>query len=160
MQTKNNPNIFAAGDIADIENYKLVKAGVYAVRQSNTLKINLERVLKNKKLIKFIPQKSYLSIIGITNNKALGNKYFFTMKGRALWKLKKYIDKKFIKKYTDFFIYNKNIILNKKSKEPSDYMMQCGGCGSKIPQTVLEKIFEKNFQEGSFDANEITGEKS
>ena len=38
-------------------------------------------------------------------------------------------------------------------------MMQCGGCGSKIPQTVLEKIFEKNFQEGSFDANEITGEK-
>ena len=82
------------------------------------------------------------------------------MKGRALWKLKKYIDKKFIKKYTDFFIYKKNIIPNKKSKEPSDYMMQCGGCGSKIPQTVLEKIFEKNFQEGSFDANEITGEKS
>ena len=38
LQTKNNPNIFAAGDIADIENCKLVKAGVYAVRQSNTLK--------------------------------------------------------------------------------------------------------------------------
>jgi selenide,water dikinase len=159
LQTKNDPNIFAAGDIADIENYKLVKAGVYAVRQSNTLKINLERVLKNKKLIKFIPQKSYLSIIGITKNKALGNKYFFTMKGRALWKLKKNIDKRFIKKYTDFFVDKKNIILDKKSKEPSDYMMQCGGCGSKIPQTVLEKIFEKNFQEGSFDANEITGEK-
>ena len=39
-------------------------------------------------------------------------------------------------------------------------MMQCGGCGSKIPQTVLEKIFLKEFSEGSFDANEITGEKS
>ena len=70
LQAKNNPNIFAAGDIADIENYKLVKAGVYAVRQSYTLKKNLERILKHKKLIKFIPQKSYLSIIGITNSKA------------------------------------------------------------------------------------------
>ena len=82
MQTKNDPNIFAAGDIADIEDYKLAKAGVYAVRQSNTLKKNLERIYKNKKLIKFIPQKSYLSIIGITNGKALGNKYFFTIKGK------------------------------------------------------------------------------
>ena len=116
MQTKNNPNIFAAGDIADIENHKLVKAGVYAVRQSNTLKKNLERVFKHKKLIKFIPQKSYLSIIGITKNKALGNKYFITIKGRALWKLKKNIDKRFIKKYTDFFVDKKNIILDKKSR--------------------------------------------
>ena len=24
--------------------------------------------------------------------------------------------------------------------------MQCGGCGSKIPQTVLEKIFKKIFK--------------
>ena len=31
LQTKTNPNIFASGDIADIENYKLVKAGIYAV---------------------------------------------------------------------------------------------------------------------------------
>ena len=145
MQTKNYPNIFAAGDIADIENYKLVKAGVYAVRQSNTLKKS-RKSIKNKKLIKFIPQKSYLSIIGITNNKALGNKYFVTIKGRALWKLKKYIDKKFIKKYTDFSNNKKNLILDKKSKEPSDYDMQCGGCGSKIPQTVLEKYLKKIFK--------------
>ena len=67
--------------------------------------------------------------------------------------------KSLLKNIQIFLFNNKNIILNKKSKEPSDYMMQCGGCGSKIPQTVLEKIFEKNFQEGSFDANEITGEK-
>ena len=35
--------------------------------------------------------------------------------------------------------------------------MLCAGCGSKVPQTVLEKIFINNFKEGSFDANVITG---
>ncbi len=159
LQTKNHLNIFAVGDIADIDNQKLVKAGVYAVRQADTLKRNLERIYKNKKLVKFVPQEAYLSIVGITNGKALANKYFLTLKGSALWSLKKYIDKKFIKKYTDF---SNNSVLNtdNKSKEPSEYAMQCGGCGSKIPQTILEKIFIKNFREGSFDSNEIKGEKN
>ena len=50
-----------------------------------------------------------------------------------------------LRKLSSFVVDKKNIIPNKKSKEPSDYMMQCGGCGSKIPQTVLEKIFERNL---------------
>ena len=98
LQSNTYTNIFASGDIADIEDYKLAKAGVYAVRQSKILKRNLERIYKNKNLYKYKPQKSYLSIIGITNGKALANKYFFTLKGKFFWKLKRYIDKKVHKK--------------------------------------------------------------
>ena len=85
MQTKNLYKYICCGDIADIEDYKLAKAGVYAVRQSKILKRNLERIYKNKNLYKYKPQKSYLSIIGITNGKALANKYFFALKGRKLF---------------------------------------------------------------------------
>ncbi len=157
LQTKTNPNIFASGDIADIENYKLVKAGVYAVRQSKTLKKNLERLYKNKSLIKYLPQRSYLSIIGLTNGKALGSKYFLSLKSNFFWQLKRYIDKRFIKKYKNFNYNNKNLITNQNSNEPSEHNMQCAGCGSKVPQTVLDKIFINNFKEGSFDANDIKG---
>ena len=157
LQSNTSTNIFASGDIADIEDYKLAKAGVYAVRQSKILKRNLERIYKNKNLYKYKPQKSYLSIIGITNGKALANKYFFAFKGKFFWKLKRYIDKKFIEKYKDFKSNEKNFVPSIDSIEPSEYDMQCAGCGSKIPQTVLKKVFSQNLQEGSFDANDVKG---
>ena len=38
LQTSNFKNIFANGDVVDVEDLSLVKAGIYAVRQANILK--------------------------------------------------------------------------------------------------------------------------
>ena len=43
LQTINDPLIYAAGDIASMVNFKLEKAGVFAVRQGKPLTENLRR---------------------------------------------------------------------------------------------------------------------
>lgn len=164
LQTDNFKNVFACGDIVDIENYNLAKAGVFAVRQANVLKKNLENYFFKKKLISYYPQKSYLSLIGITDNKALLHKNFITLKGKVFWHLKKYIDKKFIQKYSfkanldKNFDYKHNKAIN--NLEPNEHMMQCEGCGSKVPHKVLKQVFTKNVNLGSLDANFIKGNKN
>ena len=157
LQTKSFSNIFASGDIADIENNSLKKAGVYAVKQAYTLKKNILKLYSKKSLINYHPQKTYLSLIGITNKNAIANKGIFTLKGNIIWKLKKFIDKKFINKYS--FYRNETVSTqNNLSIEPNEHIMQCEGCGSKVSHDVLKNIFTENIKLGSYDANLIKGE--
>ena len=49
LLVKGTDNIFAAGDIAEIDKYKTPKAGVYAVKQGNILYRNITKKFNNKK---------------------------------------------------------------------------------------------------------------
>ena len=160
LQTMNFNNIFASGDIADVEDLGLVKAGVFAVRQADILKKNLKNTFLQNKLIKYYPQKSYLSLIGITDSSAVLHKYFIVVKGKIFWIIKKYIDKKFIEKYSYNEATNKKYSYPITSKEPNEHNMQCEGCGSKVPYEVLKQVFSTNINLGSFDANYIKGNSS
>ncbi|MBF95707.1 MAG: Selenide, water dikinase [Alphaproteobacteria bacterium MarineAlpha9_Bin4] len=158
LQSKNFKYIFASGDIADIENLKLVKAGIYAVKQAKILKVNLRNFFLKKELKCYLPQKSYLSLIGTANGKAIANKSILTLRGTFFWKLKKFIDRRFINKYS-VIGFKENNLDQIKSTEPIDYAMQCNGCGSKVPQNVIKNIFSKNYMIGSNDADLIYGTK-
>ena len=160
LQSLNHNNIFASGDNADIENYKLVKAGIFAVKQAKVLKINLKKFFLQKPLEYYYPQKSYLSLIGITNERAIANKSIITLKGMLFWKLKKYIDKKFINKYS--YIKTEKIRSSNQTEsiEPIDHKMQCDGCGSKVPQYIIKDIFASNLKFGSYDADMISDTKN
>ena len=146
-------NIFAAGDNADILGKSLDKAGVYAVRQGRILARNIRRSILNKKLRAYVPQKSYLSLIGISKDLALGAKLGFAIKSNLIWKIKEYIDRNFIRRYS-----LNNLNLNNEfidSEDPYDHDMQCDGCGSKLPVRILNKIFKDNITKGSYDADKI-----
>ena len=74
------------------------------------------------------------------NNRALAIKSIFSIKGQLIWNIKKYIDKKFIEKYT---LYNKDNYPQDNQIEPVLNQMQCKGCGSKIPQSILKAYLKK-----------------
>ncbi len=154
LQTIKFKFIFASGDIADIKDSFVDKSGVYAVRQGNILKKSLMNFFLEKPLLNYSPQSTYLSIIGMTASRAIASKSFITVKGKLLWALKRYIDKSFIKKYkSSVSVTERNDITEKI--EPSNYEMQCEGCGSKVARVVLENVFKENMARGSLDAERI-----
>ena len=157
LLAKGTTNIFAAGDIAEVKGYITTKAGVFAVKQGKILFKNIVRKLHKKKLKKYYPQKSYLSLIGLPNKNALAVKSLFSFKSNFLWYLKKYIDNKFIKKYS---IKNQIISDITFNKDPFKFEMQCKGCGNKVPQSVLKSVFKKNILNGSLDADKIADTKN
>ncbi len=132
------------------------KAGVFAVKQGKILVKNIKKLYLQKKLSQYKPQKHFLSIIGLQNNRALAIKSIFSIKGQLIWIIKIYIDKKFIEKYT---LYNKDNHPQDNQIEPVLNQMQCKGCGSKIPQSILESAFEENTKKGSLDANKVPNTK-
>ena len=150
LQSINDENIFAAGDVASIQDYRRPKSGVMAVRQGQTLKENIFLKIQGKKLKKFLPQKNWLYIIGTYPNKALLNYLHLSFHSKWCWILKKWIDKSFIKKFT---FPNK---LDMKKKIVSENFgiqnqeMYCQGCGSKISKATL-----MDYLSGNSNNNEL-----
>ena len=147
-------DVFATGDISSIKSFNVPKAGVFAVKQGKVLARNIKLLISNKLLIKYNPQKTYLSLIGLPHKKALAIKSFFSLEGKLLWKIKKLIDKRFIQTYS----YNKSV--NSKNNnlnfvEPFLNSMQCKGCANKIPHNVLKEVFQENINNGAFDADKV-----
>ena len=60
LQSTNDKNIFACGDVASMINHPRPKAGVFAVRQGPPLALNLRHVLLGEKLEDYVPQTNFL----------------------------------------------------------------------------------------------------
>ena len=144
LQSINDENIFAAGDVASIQDYQRPKSGVMAVRQGQILKENIFLKIQGKKLKKFRPQKNWLYIIGTYPNKALLNYLHFSFHSKWCWTLKKWIDKSFIKRFSFPNKVNMKKKIFSKNLETPNQKMYCQGCGSKISKTTLTEYLSKN----------------
>jgi pyridine nucleotide-disulfide oxidoreductase family protein len=100
LQSISHPNVFAAGDIAEMVNYPRPKAGVFAVRQGKPLFENLQQFLLEKSLKPFVPQQQYLSLIGTGNKSAIASRGFLMWESVLLWYWKDWIDRQFMKKFS------------------------------------------------------------
>jgi selenide, water dikinase len=129
LQSVSHPYIFAAGDIATIQNYSRPKAGVFAVRQGKPLFKNLQRIISGKKLKSYLPQKRYLSLIGTGDKNAIASWSFLGLQSPLLWRWKDNIDRKFMRRFEDL--------------PPMQEEMRCSGCGSKIGSTILERVLQR-----------------
>ena len=101
LQSKSHSHIFAAGDIATMENYNCPKAGVFAVRQGKPLLENIQRLILDKPLKPYIPQKHYLSLIGTGDKNAIASWSVFGWRSPLLWYWKDYIDRQFMKGFSE-----------------------------------------------------------
>ena len=96
---KANDYTLAMGDSIEIKSYsRLPKAGVFAIRQAPILYQNIVDILEGKKeLKKYTPQKKYLQLINYGDKRALMNYWKISISGKIPWKIKNYIDMKYMR---------------------------------------------------------------
>jgi len=99
LQSVAYPEIFGGGDCISFEKRPLDKVGVYAVRQNPVLYTNLLAALENKALEAFQPQETYLLIFNLGNGTGIFYRAKRVYKGRLIFYLKDYIDRKFMRKF-------------------------------------------------------------
>ena len=148
LQTENDDSIFAAGDIANVVNYPREKAGVFAVRQGRPLADNLKRMALGKSPRDFHPQKHWLALISTGDKFAVASRSHVHFAGAWVWQWKNWIDRRFMKKFTDLppmedstKLPDTGAAINAEdaSQAISAVAMRCGGCGAKVGSTVLSR---------------------
>lgn len=96
LQSVSHPEVFAAGDCATLRKAPHPKSGVYAVRHGETLAANLRRLLKPEPPLPYEPQRKALLLISCGARYAIGERGGFTAEGRLAWRLKDWIDRRWI----------------------------------------------------------------
>ncbi len=99
LQSTKHPNIFGGGDCIYFEPQPLDKVGVYAVRENPILYSNLMASLEGGELQEFNPGGDYLLIYNLGDDKGVFCKRSLIFSGGLAFRIKDYIDRKFIKKF-------------------------------------------------------------
>ena len=129
FQCREADDLFAAGDCASLDAYGWVpKAGVYAVRAGPILDANLRARISGAALRSYRPQRDFLALLNLGGGRALGGKWGFSASGRAVWRLKDAIDRRFVARFHA-------LDLPAMQDEP----MQCGGCAAKLDAKALAR---------------------
>ena len=152
LQSVTDPNIFAAGDIACMVNYKLEKAGVFAVRQGPPLTENLRRAVEGATLAPYRPQPTWLALISTGDKYAVASRGWLGFAGAWVWTWKDWIDRRFMAKFQDFPAMDAHASVPARTSQNSVKLsqeeslqaisaiaMRCGGCGAKVGATVLSR---------------------
>jgi selenide, water dikinase len=167
LQSTTDSNIFAAGDIANMVNHKLEKAGVFAVRQGMPLAENLRRSVQGVALKPYRPQRRWLALISTGDKQAVASRgalWGFATKlgmgganasGALLWRWKDWVDQRFMRRFSQFPAMDETsrkphpirlaagATIKLTSEESlqaiSAIAMRCGGCGAKVGATVLSR---------------------
>ncbi len=130
--------IFAVGDTGTMRDSPTKKAGVFAVRQGPVLWRNIPRTLKKQKLETYQPQNDFLTLLNLGDNRAIAQYKGRAFRGKWCWKLKDYIDSKFMDKYQDY-----KPMEMKWEPPDEESQMRCTGCGGKVGGSVLSRVLRR-----------------
>ncbi|MCA9136621.1 MAG: FAD-dependent oxidoreductase [Planctomycetales bacterium] len=96
LQSLTDDRIFAVGDSGTVMESPSPKAGVYAVRQCPILWHNLRAFFNHSPMRSFEPQSDFLKLLNTGDGKALIEYGWLTAHARWCWRLKTWIDKRFV----------------------------------------------------------------
>jgi len=159
LQSITDPRVFAAGDVAAMENFALEKAGVFAVRMGMPLAINLQRAVQGLPLQPYRPQRHWLALISTGDKFAVASRGALGLAGAWIWRWKDWIDRRFMQRFSvqgvDGLAGLSNMTPAKTSANASIQLsadeaqqaqaavaMRCGGCGAKVGASVLSRALQ------------------
>ena len=140
LQSTGDDRVFAVGDSGTCPEHALPKAGVYAVRQGPVLWDNLTRAVAGKPLVPFHPQKRFLKLLNLGDGRAAVEHLGVSKVGRWAWRLKDYIDRKFMRMYQD---YQFRPMAPSAEDAATVEAMRCTGCGGKLGGTSLHAALSR-----------------
>ena len=153
LQSTSHPGVFAAGDVAGVLDHPREKAGVFAVRQGAPLAANLRRALLGKRLRPFSPQRRFLSLVSTGDRYAVASRGRMSAEGAWVWRWKDRIDRRFMRRFTELPEMDQDTTGRRREppvppglappevvRELSVVAMRCGGCGSKVGATLLDRV--------------------
>jgi 3-mercaptopyruvate sulfurtransferase SseA/NADH dehydrogenase FAD-containing subunit len=99
LRSISDDRIFGGGDAIAFRGEALPKLGVFAIRQAPVIFHNLQAVLKGEPLKKYRPRSSFLYVLNLGNREGLAVYGPLVWRGALAWRLKRYIDVKFMKQF-------------------------------------------------------------
>jgi selenide, water dikinase len=132
LRSTSDEAVFAAGDVAAMRGHPREKSGVYAVRAGPRLAENLRRALAGRPLRRAVPQRRALALIGTSDSKAVASRGRHEAYGAVLWRLKQWIDRRWMRGYTEL-----------PAMTADEGEMRCGGCAAKVPADVLGRVMTR-----------------
>ncbi len=139
LQSVAADDVFAVGDSGTMQEDPSPKAGVYAVRQGSVLWRNIRSFLQQQPLREYRPQRGFLKLVSTGDERAVLMYRGVSAVGRWCWRLKDYIDARFMAKYQDYRPMDMST-LPTVAAEPT---MHCAGCGSKVGAEILSRVLSR-----------------
>ena len=158
LRSVSHPQVFAAGDVADLQGQARPKSGVIAVRSGPVLAANLRLALGGQPLQRFRPQKRFLSLIGTGDGRALACWFGLALEGGWAWRWKDWIDRRFMARFQNLPsaepvsgaslrpITGAEARQALASDAPAGQAfdpMRCGGCGAKLAAQPLRRALAR-----------------
>jgi selenide,water dikinase len=144
LQVVGHDELFAVGDCASLEGHPgLPKAGVFAVRQGPVLAHNLRARAGGGTPRRYRPQRDFLSLLNLGDGRAIASKWGLSAEGRALFRLKDWIDRRFMRRF-QVLAPDGAVTREFENPPPMDAgPMLCGGCAAKVGESVLARALER-----------------
>ena len=154
LESTSHPGVFAAGDVAAVAGHPREKAGVFAVRQGRPLAANLRRALRGERARPFRPQRRFLSLISTGDRYAVASRGGWSCEGAWVWRWKDWIDRRFMDRFNRLPEMKadaqraddaalRRLAPPEVVRELSVAAMRCGGCGSKVGATLLDRVLAR-----------------
>ncbi|WP_435978876.1 FAD-dependent oxidoreductase [Psychrobacter sp. DM4] len=99
QQSTSHANVFAVGDVATRTDQDVAHSGVHAVHGGAVEANNLMAYLANEPLKEYKPRARTLYLLSCGDIYAIGSWGKYSLQGRWIWYVKRYIDKRFVASY-------------------------------------------------------------